>query len=111
MPATIDDQEFATLTTASRDLHGHMSVLPVAVWIVREGEPVITVSEVLRGLSGRVDRPRIVEALKRLEAIEAMRELPRIGPANAARQFERIADSPYWAFAITYSRDRASVGR
>lgn len=111
MPATIDDQEFATLTAASRDLHGHMSVLPVAVWIAREGEPVVTVSEVLRGLSGRVDRPRIIEALKRLEAIEALRELPRIGPANAARQFERLSDSPYWVFAVTYAKSRVSVGQ
>ena len=111
MPATIDDQEFTALTAASRDLHGHMSVLPVAVWIVREGEPVVTVSEVLRGLSGRVDRPRIMEALKRLEAIGALRELPRVGPSNSARQFERIADSPYWDLAVTYAKVRASVGQ
>jgi hypothetical protein len=111
LPATIDDQEFAALTAASRALHGHMSVLPVAVWIAREGEPVVTVSEVLRGLAGRVDRPRIMEALKRLEAIGALRELPRIGAPNAARQFERISGSPYWGFAVTYAEDRTPVGQ
>jgi hypothetical protein len=110
LPATFDDQEFTALTAASRDLHGHMCVLPVAVWIARDGEPVVTVSEALRGLAGRVDRPRIMEALKRLEAIGALSELPRIGPANAPRQFERIKESAYWDFADSYSEERTSVG-
>jgi hypothetical protein len=105
----IDDQEFVALTAASRDLHGHMSVLPVAVLILREGTSVVGASEALRGLGGRLDRPRIIEALKRLEAIGAMRELPRLGPRNSPRAFERLPDSPYWAFAAAFAEDRVTV--
>jgi hypothetical protein len=106
----MDDSEFDALSAASRDLHGHQSVLPVAVWILRQGSEVVGVSEVSRGVSGRLDRPRIIEALKRLELIGAMRELPRLGPRNAPRMFERKAESPYWDFADAYSESRASVG-
>lgn len=110
MSVAMDDNEFDALSAASRDLHAAQSVLPVAVWIMRSGSEVFAVSEISRGLGGRLDRPRILEALKRLEGIGAMRELPRIGPANLPRKFDRVKASTYWSFADSYSRERSPVG-
>jgi hypothetical protein len=107
----IDDDQFRALTEASRDLHGHMFVLPVAVWILFSDVSVVSVAEVLRGLDGRVDRHRIIEALGRLDLIGAMKELPRLGARNSPRAFEKLPGSPYWQFVASYSAERASVGR
>jgi hypothetical protein len=110
LPAAIDDDYFTALTVASRDLHGHMFVLPVAVWMAEEDRSVASVSEVLRGLGGRLDRHRIIEAFARLDSIGAIEEMPRLGPRNSPRTFVRIADSRYWQFALDYARERALVG-
>jgi hypothetical protein len=111
LSVAMDDNEFDALSAASRDLHAGQSVLPVAVWILRDGGEVFSATEISRGLAGRLDRPRIFEALKRLGAIGATRELPRVGAGNSAREFERIENSTYWSFADSYSKERVSVGR
>lgn len=90
-----------SLTTWSRTLHGHRYVLPVADWIIRSGSEVISASEAMNGLGGRVDRTRVLEALTKLTEIKALREFPRPAQPNSPRTFER-RQCPYWAFAERY---------
>ena len=90
-PAT---SQFDFLAAKSRTLHGHMYVLPIAAWILKSGVQAVTPSEVMVGLGGRVDRPRIIEALVRLAQIGALAELPRAGSRDP-RVFQRAKD-PYW---------------
>ncbi|HEU4738954.1 MAG TPA: hypothetical protein VFS54_07715 [Solirubrobacterales bacterium] len=78
-----------------------MYVLPVAAWMLRSGVEVVEVSDVMRGLQGRADRPRIIEALEKLNEIGAVRELERGGKRNSPRIFSKAAN-PYWNFVESY---------
>lgn len=102
MSAAITDERFEALTAASRDVHGNMFVLPVAFWVAEESGSGVSVSEIMRGLQGRVDRHRIIEALERLCAIGAMEELPRPDVRNAPRFFD-MKIHPYWAFVAAFT--------
>ena len=86
------------LTLKSRALHGHRYVLPVALVLGGGPSRAVSASDVLDHLPGRVDRPRVLEALQRLVELEAMDELPRDDRPNATRYFTRRDESPYWAF-------------
>jgi hypothetical protein len=114
----LTDSGFAYLSLHSRKLHGHRYVLPVAVWIWASGTQVIGASEAMRGLEGRVDRIRAIEALARLSEIGALRELSRGEQRNAKRMFEREGGDPYWNLVPAYaaeaersSQDPKLVGR
>jgi hypothetical protein len=91
--AKIDPFKEAALR--SRSLHGHMYVLPVALWILRSESKLVSPADAMVGLEGRADRHRVIEALVRLCAIGALEELPRADHKNAAREFQRVED-PYW---------------
>lgn len=80
-----------------------MYVLPVAVWILRSTADAVSPSEAMVGLAGRADRPRIIEALVRLEEIGAVKELPRTGQ-RTRRVFERV-ENPYWSLVATHVAD------
>jgi hypothetical protein len=84
-----------------------MYVLPVAEWILRSGADAVGPSEAMVGLGGRADRPRIIEALVRLEKIGALRELPRTG-RRAPRIFERVKN-PYWSLVATHLADSGAA--
>jgi hypothetical protein len=91
-------ETFERLIAASRNLHGHMYVLPAALWVLGSPPKAFGVADVISGLEGRItDRQRVIEALTRLTAIGAVEELPREERRNAPRYFQRIA-SPYWTF-------------
>jgi hypothetical protein len=76
-----------------------MYVLPVAAWILKSGAATVSPSDVMVGLGGRADRPRVIEALVKLTSIGALKELPRAGKRDA-RVFERASD-PYWSLVAT----------
>lgn len=99
-------ESFERLIVASRNLHGHMYVLPAALWVLDGRSGAFGVADVMGGLEGRVtDRQRVIEALTRLAAIGAVEELPRErGRKNAPRYFQRI-DSPYWSFIRPFADD------
>jgi len=61
----------------------------------------------MAGLSGLADRPRVIEALMKLTALEALTELPRGPQPNAPRYFEP-RDHPYWALVDTYLSEIAT---
>jgi hypothetical protein len=90
---------FELLANKSRSLHGHRYVLPVAAWILKSGVETVSPSDVMVGLGGRADRPRVIEALVKLASIGALTELPRAGKRDP-RLFERIND-PYWNLVAT----------
>jgi len=92
-------ETFERLIAVSRNLHGHMYVLPAALWVLGSGSSAFGVADAMSGLEGRVtDRVRVIEALTRLTAIGALEELPReAGRRNAPRYFQRV-ESPYWTF-------------
>jgi hypothetical protein len=90
---------FETLANKSRSLHGHRYVLPVAAWILSSGVGTVSPSDVMVGLGGRADRPRVIEALVKLVSIGALTELPRAGTRDP-RAFERV-DDPYWNLVAT----------
>jgi len=92
---------FDALAARSRSLHGHRYVLPVAAWILLDKRQLVTAGEVMAGLGGRVDRPRVIEALAKLAELGALSELPRGSPRNAPRFFERVAH-PYWNLVEAY---------
>jgi hypothetical protein len=92
---------FEALAARSRELHGHKYVLPVAAWVQRSEEEVVTVGEVLIGLHGRADRTRVIEALERLAMFGPLTELPRAGQLNAPRYFQRQTH-PYWDLVEAY---------
>jgi hypothetical protein len=75
----------------------------VADWILRSEIRAVGAGEAMVGLGGRADRPRLIEALVKLAEIGALEELPRVGPPNSKRMFERV-ESPYWAFAANEIR-------
>ena len=93
--------ELNTLSTRSRYLHGHKYVLPVAAWIRQSGQTTVTVGEVMVGLGGHIDRPRVIEALAKLAAFDALTELPRGPQRNAPRYFERRPNR-YWDLVEVY---------
>jgi hypothetical protein len=93
---------FAFLSDRSRHLHGHRYVLPVAVWIYRSGREIVAVGEVMAGLGGQAGRTRVIEALVKLVAFEALDELPRSAQRNSPRYFQRLAN-PYWELVATYA--------
>jgi hypothetical protein len=97
---------FVALATRSRHLHGHRYVLPVAAWILQDDQQVITVSDAMVGLRGRVDRVRVIEALAKLTELGALSELPRGSQRNAPRYFQR-AVHPYWDLVDTYLAELA----
>lgn len=103
------DSGFAYLSLHSRKLHGHRYVLPVAVWIWTSGTQVIGASEAMRGLEGRIDRIRAIEALVRLSEFGALRELSRGDQHNAKRLFER-RDDPYWNLIPAYAAEVERTG-
>jgi hypothetical protein len=112
MPDPAKPDPFETLAQQSRDLHGHMYVLPLAGWILEAGKETVNAAEAMAGLKGRADRIRMLEALERLAKIGAVRELPRQDRKNATRCFESL-DSPYWNLVKTYAsraRDDARAG-
>jgi len=96
--------DFDSLASKSRSLHGHMYVLPVAAWMLRSGVEVVEVSDAMKGLHGRADRPRIIEALEKLDEIGAVRELERGGQRNSPRIFSKTPN-PYWNFVSAYLAD------
>ena len=81
-----------------------MYVLPVAAWMLRSGVEVVEVSDAMRGLGGRADRPRIIEALEKLGEIGAVQELERGGRRNSPRIFSKTPN-PYWSFVNAYLAD------
>lgn len=96
MPSRPDTPDsFYSLAARSRELHGHRYVLPVAAWILQSGNRLMSVRDVMVGLEGQADRPRVIEALARLAGFEALVELPRPPQAKAPRIFE-WAENPYW---------------
>jgi hypothetical protein len=95
------DERYARLTQRSQALHRHKYVLPVAVWIQEQNVSVAKAPEARRGLGGRGDSNRMLEALVHLSAIGALRELPHPGRPNP-RLFEKV-ESPYWAFAEEFA--------
>ena len=90
-------------------LHGHRHVLPVVAWILESGSEAITAPEATHGLAGLVTGNKVLEALERLDAIGALRELPYPGKPHR-RVFERIP-SPYWDFAGQYLSEVAPSKR
>jgi hypothetical protein len=86
-----------------------MYVLPVAAWMLRSGVEVVEVSDAMRGLQGRADRPRIIEALEKLTEIGAVQELERGGQRNSPRIFSKMPN-PYWNFVGAYLSDSAHGG-
>ncbi|MDX6595205.1 MAG: hypothetical protein QOI72_587 [Solirubrobacterales bacterium] len=88
---------FDRLAKLSRNLHGHMYVLPVACWIFEGEISGVSVAEAMAGLGGKADRPRIIEALVRLTRIGALTELARPEQRNSPRFFER-AEDPFWVY-------------
>jgi hypothetical protein len=101
------DLEF--LAARSRELHGHKYVLPVAAWILQAGREVIGVRDVMIGLGGQVDRPRIIESLVKLAEFGALGELPRPSQRNSPRLFERVP-SPYWTLVERYLAQAREIG-
>lgn len=97
--SSLGTSAFESLATKSRSLHGHRYVLPAAAWILRSGVETVTPSDVMVGLGGRADRPRVIEALVKLVSIGALTELPRAGKRDP-RVFERV-DDPYWSLVAT----------
>jgi hypothetical protein len=95
-------ERYEGLMKWSRRLHGHQTVLPVAVWIHEGDVTVTTPPEAVQGLLGRADKARVIEALEKLDGICAVREMPRNGARNATRYFEKLPTSVYWTFLEGY---------
>jgi hypothetical protein len=110
LPDPSKPDAFDTLAQRSRSLHGHMYVLPVAAWILQAEKQTVTAADAMAGLAGRADRIRVLEALKRLAGIEALRELPRLDRKNATRCFE-LLDSPYWELVEAYANEVRHAAR
>lgn len=101
--------DFEARVALSRSLHGHKYVFPVAAWILGSESTLVTASDVMVGLQGRADRPRVLESLKRLVDIGAMTEMPRPG-INASRFFQRV-DDPYWSLVEAHLRTEHAGAR
>jgi hypothetical protein len=94
-------ERYAGVAERSLVLHGNSQLLPVALAFSELGQKSSSVPQVYRHLGGEVPAHRVLEALRRLEKIGAVEELPYVGRPHP-REFER-RDSPYWEFAFAYS--------
>jgi hypothetical protein len=80
----MDEADYHSLCDRSSDLFKNRLVLPVAwaVLQITEDEATVSASEIRVELGGRVENNQIRDALKRLERIGALRELPHTGPPS-----------------------------
>lgn len=94
----MDPSSYQTLCRQSSDLFKNQLVLPVG-WVVLELAEVgatVTATEIRRELGGQAENNQIREALKRLEKVEALRELPHAGPPSPHVWVRH--EHPAWAF-------------
>lgn len=90
------DKKYEQACSFSVFLHGNKHVFPAALWIAEQASESCKATEVGVGLSGKVAPNILLNALDRLCAIGALRELPYPGRPHP-RIFER-QQSPYWDF-------------
>lgn len=90
----MDEHKFSLLSSYSATLHGHKYVFPVAVWLLEHHDAgAVTQPEIRKDLV-HAESNRILEALARLTALDAVVELPKTG----GRRFFELRASPYWDF-------------
>jgi hypothetical protein len=106
----MDEDKYLLLRDRSSDLFNNSLVLPVAWAILQhtEVDATLAASEIRQELGGRVENNQIREALKRLERIGALQEMPHTGPPNPHVWVRR--DHPLWAFVDTWTSNLLAPG-
>jgi len=93
-------ERFAVASQLSQALHGNKHVLPVAIVIAEAGSAQMQVPEIGSILGNHAPAHRIHEAMRRLQSMGVLEELPYPGRPHP-RMFA-VRDNPYWEFAQAF---------
>jgi hypothetical protein len=101
------DDIYDALALRSQALFKNKHVLPTAVWIAWAGDNTFRTPDVVRGLGGRIESNKALEALEHLRDSELLLELPYPGRPHP-RIFQRRPSS-FWHAVSEFAEEAGKL--